>query len=204
MNGSIEIPELYLCVGHGYFTAFCTRAHKFLFEKMNFDLSSDYCFDPQTSGATHPYGPHIITYGKVDLDNEEPHHQWYRPEIANPTVQSRNSYPKPATQVTWSNDTNTPLSSGSTPSSKSRGFQFGMDLIYHDGMGKIVELVYKGSSADSLIRTIHLEDGSNIQINDNNLHLIYQPDFSNLPKTPLDYGNEADTVLPIEDSQALA
>ena len=70
-----------------------------------------------------------------------------------------------------------------------------MDLTYPDGMRKSVAVVYEGASDDILTHTICLEDGSNLQIHDRNLQLIYQPDFSNLPKNPLDYGNEVGTGL---------
>ena len=75
------MPELYIYVGHGYFTSFCTRVHKFLFEKLHFDFSSEYSIDPQISDVILPDVPHIIPYDKGDLDSEDPHHQWYRPDI---------------------------------------------------------------------------------------------------------------------------
>ena len=128
MHGSIHIPELYLNVGHGYFTDFCTRVHDLLFDKMHVTLSSAYSIDPKTSDATQPYVPHFIPYYKGDLDGEEPHHQWYRPEITNTTDQSRNSKPKPTTHVTWSDGTKALASNGSKPQSKSRYFHIGMGL----------------------------------------------------------------------------
>ena len=85
MHGSSHIPELYLYVGHGYFTSFCIRVHKFLSDKVHFGFPSAYSIYPQTSDAIHPDDPHVIPYGKGDLYGEEPHNQWYRPEIANPT-----------------------------------------------------------------------------------------------------------------------
>ena len=97
MHGSRPIPELYLFVGHGYFTYFFTGVHNFLSDKVHFDFSSAYSIDPHTSDIIHPDGPHVIPYGKGDLDREEPHHQWYRPDIANPTDQSINSNPNPTT-----------------------------------------------------------------------------------------------------------
>ena len=95
-----------------------------------------YSIDPQNSDVINPDGPHVIPYGKGDLNNKEPHHQWYRPEIAKPTDQFRNSNPKPTAQVTCSYDTKPPASSGSTTPSKSRYFKFGMDLTYYVGKWK--------------------------------------------------------------------
>ena len=79
MHGSIHIPELYLYVSHGYFTAFCTRVYKFLSEKVYFAFSSAYSIDPHTSDVINPDGLHIIPYVEGDLDGKEPHHKWYRP-----------------------------------------------------------------------------------------------------------------------------
>ena len=147
----------------------------------------------QNSDTTQPDGPHVIPYGGGYLDGEEPHHQWYPPEIVNPTDQSSSSNPKPTTQVTWSDNTKPPASSGSTPPSKSSDFQLSMNLAYRDGMAKSVAVVYEGASADSLTCTIRIEDGSKLHIHDSNLELIYQPDFSKLPKTHLGYRNEVGT-----------
>ena len=83
MHGSSHMPEQYIYVGHGYFTDFCTRVHKFLSDKVHLAFSSAYSIDPQTSDVIHPDGPHDIPYGKGDFDGEEPHHQWYCPEIEN-------------------------------------------------------------------------------------------------------------------------
>ena len=89
-----------------------------------------YSIDPQNSDVINPDGPHVIPYGEEDLDVKEPHHRWYRPEISKPTDQSSDSNTKPTAQVTWSDDTKPPASSGSTTPSKSRYFKFGMDLTY--------------------------------------------------------------------------
>ena len=133
-----HMPELYLYVGHGYLTDFCTRVHNFLSEKLYLTFSSAYYIDPQTSDIIHPDGPHVIPYGKGYLDSKEPHHQCYCPDIANPTDQYSDSNTKPTTQVTCSYDTKPTASRGITPPYKSRDFQIGTDLTYRDGMGKCV------------------------------------------------------------------
>ena len=101
-------------------------------------------------------------------------------------------------------DNEPPDSSVNTTASKSRDFHLGMDLTYRDGKGKIAALVCKGASAYILKHTICLEDGSKLQIHNSNLQLIYQPDFSNLPKTPLDHSNEVGTCLILVEAQSLA
>ena len=79
-----------------------------------------------------------------------------------------------------------------------------MDLTYCDGMGNSVAVVYEGYSADTLKYTIRLEDRSKLQIQDSNLQLIYQPDFSKLTKTPLEYWNEVGTGIILQEAQALS
>ena len=140
-QGSSQIPELYLYVGHIYFTYFCTIGHNFFFDKFHFAFSSAYYIDPYTLDATHPYGPHAMPYVKGYLYGEEPHNQWYCPEISNITHQSIDSNPKPTTQVTWSDDTKPPASSVITTPYDSRDFQLDVDLTYHYVMWKSVALV---------------------------------------------------------------
>ena len=171
---------------------------------MNFGFYSAYYIDPQTSDVINPDVPHIIPYDKGDLDGEEPHHQWYRPDIAKPTDRSSNSNPKPIAQMTWSDDTKPPASSKSTTLYKSRDFQLFMDLTYRDRKGESVAVVYEGASDDSLKHTILLEDGSKLHIYKSNFQLIDQPALSNLPKTPLDYRNEVGTILTLQEFQSLA
>ena len=62
-----------------------------------------------------------------------------------------------------------------------------MELTYNDGQGEIRAVAYKGSSADGKIHTVRTKDGSKFVVHDSNLQLLNQPDFSNMPKTPLDY-----------------
>ena len=79
-----------------------------------------------------------------------------------------------------------------------------MDLTYIDGEGNSVAVVYKGASSDSLTHTIRLEYGSKLHIRNSNLQLIDQPDLSNFPKTPLEYRNEVETGLTLQEAQDLA
>ena len=204
MHGSSRIPELYLYVGHGYFKYFCTRVHNFLSDKMHFAYSSAQYIYPHTSDIINPGVPQVIPYGEGYLDGKEPHHQWYRTEIEKPTDQSSDSNPKPKTQVTWSDDTNPPALRGITTPFKSRDFLICIDLKYCDVMINSVAVVYKGASADSLTHNIRLEVGSKLQIHDSNLQLIDKPDFSNLPKNPLDYRNEVGPGLTLQETQDLA
>ena len=74
IHGSSCMSELYIYVGHGYLKALCTRVHNFIYDKVNFTVSSAYSIDPQTSYIINPDGLHVIPYIKGDLDGKEPHH----------------------------------------------------------------------------------------------------------------------------------
>ena len=48
------------------------------------------------------------------------------------------------------------------------------------------------------------EDNTKLSVYDSNLQLLYQPSFSNMPNTPLDYRNEVGTGLTLDEAQDLA
>ena len=73
-----------------------------------------------------------------------------------------------------------------------------MDLFYRNVAGKNISEVYEGDSANGIKHTIHLEDGARLDTNDSNLQLLDQPDFSNIPKTPLDYRNEVGSGISLQ------
>ena len=54
-----------------------------------------------------------------------------------------------------------------------------------------------------MTHTIRLADGSKLPIHDSNLQLLDQPDFSNIPNTPLEYRNEVGVGLSLEEAQNL-
>ena len=76
-------------------------------------------------------------------------------------------------------------------------FQLGIDLIYCNVQGKHIPVLYERDSADVFLHTACFEDGTKLTVHDSNLLLLNQPDFSNMPKTPLDYRNEVGTSLSI-------
>ena len=78
-----------------------------------------------------------------------------------------------------------------------------MELIYRDGQGKNIPLFYEVDSADGLLHTACSEDGAKLTVHDSNLQLLDQPNFSNMPKTPLEYRNEVGTSLSLEEAQFL-
>ena len=63
---SCQISPFY--VGHGYFNAFCTLAHKLLGDKVNYDISSAYSIEPKTVAATPP-NPQFINFEREELDD---------------------------------------------------------------------------------------------------------------------------------------
>ena len=79
-----------------------------------------------------------------------------------------------------------------------------MDLAHRDGKGNNDAVVYEGASADGLTHTIRLANGTELAVHDSNLQLLDQPDFSNIPKTPLEYRNEVGKGLSLTEAQALA
>ena len=79
-----------------------------------------------------------------------------------------------------------------------------MDIMYRNVQGKNLPVIYEGASADGLLHTARLEDGTKLTVRDSNLQLLDQPNFLNMSKTPLDYRNEVGTGLSLEEAQALA
>ena len=79
-----------------------------------------------------------------------------------------------------------------------------MNLMYCDGAGNSVPVVYEGASANGLLHTSRFANGSKLEVRDSYLELIHQPYNLNMPKTPIDYKNEVDTGLSLEEAQALA
>ena len=79
-----------------------------------------------------------------------------------------------------------------------------MELFYRDGAGNNISTVYEGANANGLKHIIRLEDGARLDTNDSNLQLLNPPDYSNIPKTPLDYRNEDGSGLSLQGAQDLA
>jgi hypothetical protein len=82
-------------------------------------------------------------------------------------------------------------------------FELGMELIYKDGRGSNVMVVYEGATAHGHI--IKFEDGSTEVVDASHLLLLHQPDLTNLPSSPEDYQKEIRLgYLPEEDAIRLA
>ena len=136
--------------------------------------------------------------------DEDPLHQWYCPETSNndpPTYKSRNTTPTPTRNVAWSKDAKPPAAD---QSNKSAIFQLGMDLMYCNGQGKNISVVYEGASANGFLHTARFEEGAKLTAHNINLQITDQRYFSNMPKTPLPYRNEVGTCILLEEVQALA
>ena len=71
-------------------------------------------------------------------------------------------------------------------------------FLYHDGKGNNITVFYKRAIANNLLHNICLEYGTKLYVDDSNLQIINQPDFSNIPKNPLDYQNEIGTGISLE------
>ena len=186
-------------MGHGYFNAFCTRTHKLVGYKVHYVFSSFFSIDPHTNQkANVPTKPAIISYDHGKLDDKEPLNEWYNPatnESGATNINSGDMDPTPIKYVTWA-DSSKP--SAYTSSDKKEDFQLSMDLFYRDGAGNNISAVYEGASVNGLKHTIRLEDSNRLDTNDINLQLLDQPDFSNIPRTPLDYRNEFGSGLSLQ------
>ena len=64
-------------------------------------------------------------------------------------------------------------------------------------------VVYKRADASKNLHTIWLQDGSRLDVHQAHIKLLEQPDFSNIPRTPLDYRNEVGTGLSLQEAQTL-
>ena len=205
MQGASHTTELNLYVGHGYFNAFCTCIHKLVGDKVHYAFSSAFSIDPHTKQKDdNPTKPAIISYDNGKLDDKKPLHEWYHTatnESGTTIIGSSDTDPTPIKEVTWA-DSSKP--SADTSPEKKEYFQLGMELFYRNGYGNNISAVYKGASANSLKHTVRLEDGTRLDTNDSNLHLLDQTDFSNIPKTPLDHINEVGSGISLQKAQALA
>ena len=103
--------------------------------------------------------------------------------------------PTPIKEVTWANSSKPSVD---TSSKNKEDFQWGMDLFYCNGADKNISAVYEEDSVNGLKHTIRLEDGARLDTNNSNLQLLHQPDFSNIPKTPLDYRNEVGSGISLQ------
>ena len=118
-----------------------------------------------------------------------------------PSSQYIYATPDPNKKLTWPNNTNPPVTD---PSQKPVNFQLDTDLLYWSVEGKSVPLVYKEESTNGLLKTIRLKDIAKLNVYNSNIQLLDQPDFSNIPKTPLDYRKKAGTGLSLDKVKALA
>ena len=168
---------------------------------MHYEFSPSYYICLATNPAT-PANPHVIPFEEGDLDGEEPLHQYYRPNSNNesPTIQPRNATPKTNRKVNWLEYTK-PLCADQ--SNKSADFRLAMDLMYLEGEGESVPVVNEGASADVLLHTAFFAYSSKLAVHDSNLQILDQTNFSNIPKTPLDYRKEVGPSISLKEAQDL-
>ena len=76
IHSYIQIPELYLYVGHGWSNALCMHIHKLIGDKLHYDFSSAYSVDPNIDAAVPP-NPHVIPYEEVYMDEYDTLRQRY-------------------------------------------------------------------------------------------------------------------------------
>jgi hypothetical protein len=66
-------------------------------------------------------------------------------------------------------------------------FTLGQDVLYTDGSSSQSRMVYKGATPDGLWHTLRRDDGVKVVTPPSHVQFLEQPDFSNIPSTPLDY-----------------
>ena len=79
-----------------------------------------------------------------------------------------------------------------------------MKLLYCCGNKVNETVVYEGASAYGILHTIRLKYSTKLSVYDNNLQLLDQTSFSNIPNNPLDYRNRVGTGLTLDEGLALA
>ena len=164
MHGSRKLPELYLYAGTGYFNAFTTRIQKVVGDKVHYAFSSAFSVHPD-SKIGDPTNLEAMIGTKGD-HGENCIPEWYCPETCDSVLSSQSSKD---------------IASTSTSNSTLFDFVLGMYLVYRYGKGQNITVVYEGASADNLTHTVHLQDGTKIDVHDSNLQLLDQPDFLNIP-----------------------
>ena len=113
------MPELLTNEGETYFTAFCTRISKFVYDKINYAFSSAFTTSPD--GIPQP---HVIPN---DDDDEMDEVMWYTPAHVHQNEQ-------PNKRVCFSKLTKPPKPIlHETPEIE---FELGINIIFKDGTGK--------------------------------------------------------------------
>ena len=152
---------------------------------MHYAFSSAFSLEPELQTGD-PSNVKDMLDPDRDFKDKDPIHQWYIPGLNDTII-----FPR------------VPPESDDNPNSSQFDFKLGMDLVYRCGKGNNVTAVYKGASADGLTHTVRLENSTRVDVHDSNLQLLNQPDFANIPKTPLDYRNEVGNGILLQEAQAL-
>jgi hypothetical protein len=66
-------------------------------------------------------------------------------------------------------------------------FELGQDVLYTNGAGNQERVVYEGATPDGLWQTLCRQDSSKIVTPSSNICFLDQPNFLNIPSTPLEY-----------------
>ncbi len=66
-------------------------------------------------------------------------------------------------------------------------FELGQDVLYINSAGSQEKVVYKGATPDGLWHTLCKQDSSKNVTPLSNLRFLDQPNFLNIPSTPLEY-----------------
>jgi hypothetical protein len=174
------LPILFLETGVNYFGAFCTRVTRLYRDSVHYAFSSAYSIipDEDTSLCSSKGGRRLshkdaLPLPASDINSSLPTCSSYRfkPDKSLPTFTTPMPSHKGAKLVV-------------TPESD---FELVQDGLYTNGAGSEERVVYEGAIPDGLWHTLCRQDSSKIVTPSSNLCFLDQPNFLNIPSTPLEY-----------------
>ncbi len=192
-----SLPILFLETGNNYFGAFCTQVTRLYRDLVHYAFSSAYSVIPDedtplcsSKGGRRLSNKDASLLSASDINSSLPARSSYRlePEKSLPTFTTPMPSHEEAKLVV-------------TPKSD---FELGQDVLYTDGAGNQERVVHKGATPDGLWHTLCRQVSSKIVTPSSNLCFLDQPDFLNIPSTPLEYQQEVGIGLTWREAQDLA
>jgi hypothetical protein len=192
-----SLPILFLKTGNNYFGAFCTRVTRLYRDSVHYAFASAYSIIPDkepplfsSEGGRRLSNNDALLLPAGDIDSPLPACSPYQSEHDKslPTFTTPMPTCKGAKSVvTHESD-----------------FELSQDVLYTEGACNQERAVYQGATPDGLWHTLCRQDSSKIVTPSSNLCFLDQPDFTNIPSTPLEYRQEVGISLTQKEAQDLA